>query len=410
MAGNLARVVIVGGGHAGFQCIDSLRKGGHEGPIALIDGDPRLPYQRPPLSKGYLLEGADPDTLLFRTADYYREQSVDLYLGVRATRIDRENRSLELSNGDHLAYDRLVLTPGAQIRPLRVPEDIADRICYIKTLSDIDRIRAQLAAVRDIVIVGGGFIGLEFAATARKLGKRVRVLVRGPRIMQQNVTPALSRFMLEQHAAHGTDIRLATGVETVSRRADGGFDILTTAGRSLSCDMLVAGIGVTPDTGLAEQAGLECDDGIVVDARCRTSDPGIYAAGDAVAFAHPMADKRIRIESVQNAVDQARVIAANICGEQAAYDSVPWFWSDQYEFKLQMAGLHEGYDRVVQRGTTESGKFTLFLYKGEMLIAVHTVNRPADHMAARKLLAAGISPGFDQAADENCKLNSLLER
>ncbi|GGB84978.1 oxidoreductase [Marinobacterium zhoushanense] len=403
-------VVIIGGGHAGFQCVDSLRKGGYAGPIALVDADPHLPYQRPPLSKGYLLEGADPDTLLFRTAAYYSEQSVNLHLGVAAAAIDRERHTVQLSNGLSLSYDQLVLAPGASIRPLRVTDEIADQVHYIKALGDIDRISAQLGTAQDLVVVGGGFIGLEFAATARKLGKNVSVLVRGPRIMNQNVTPELSGFMLEQHRAHGADIQLNTSIETVSRLDNGSFEILTTDGRTLSCDMLVAGIGVTPDTRLAEAAGLECDEGIVVDASCRTNDPAIFAAGDAVSFAHPLADRRIRIESVQNAVDQAKVIAANICGERAEYDSVPWFWSDQYEFKLQMAGLHQGYDRVVQRGTTESGKFTLFLYRGERLIAVHTVNKPADHMAARKLLAAGISPSFAEAADESLKLNGLLKR
>ncbi|KEA62300.1 Ferredoxin reductase [Marinobacterium lacunae] len=403
-------VVIIGGGHAGFQCIDSLRKGGYTGPITLIDADPHLPYQRPPLSKGYLLEGAAPDTLLFRTATYYSEQSVELHLGVAATAIDRDNRSVTLSNGVRLSYDQLVLAPGASIRPLKVPDEIAGQVHYIKTLGDIDRISAQLSNAQDLVVVGGGFIGLEFAATACKLGKKVSVLVRGTGLMNQNVTPELSQFMLEQHRAHGADIQLNTSIETVSRLDDGSFEILTTDGRTLSCDMLVAGIGVTPDTRLAEAAGLECDDGIIVDAQCRTSDPVIYAAGDAVSFAHPLADRPIRIESVQNAVDQAKVIAATICGEQAEYDSVPWFWSDQYEFKLQMAGLHAGYDRVVQRGATESGKFTLFLYRGDKLIAVHTVNKPADHMAARKLLAAGVSPSFAEAADESLKLNGLLKR
>lgn len=406
----MSGVLIIGGGHAGFQCIDSLRKGGYTGPITLVDAEPHLPYQRPPLSKSYLLDGADPDSLLFRTASYYADQSVDLHLGRRALAIDPKAKRVELDNEQQLTYDQLILTPGAKLRPLPVPEEIADEVHYIKSLDDINRIKAQLNRVKDVVVVGGGFIGLEFASTAVKLGKQVSVLIRGGRILNQSVTPELSDFMLAQHRDRGADIRLQAGLETVSRDADGRLCVTTTDGQRIACDMLVAGIGVTPSTDLAERAGLTCDDGVVVDAHCRTSDAAIWAAGDAVCFNHPMANKPCRIESVQNAVDQAKVIAANICGDELTYDSVPWFWSDQYEFKLQMAGLHQGYDRVIQRGEMATGKFTLFLYRGDRLIAVHTVNKPADHMVARKLLAAGISPTFEEAADEGCKLNSLLKR
>jgi 3-phenylpropionate/trans-cinnamate dioxygenase ferredoxin reductase subunit len=406
----MAGIVIIGGGHAGFQCIDSLRKGGYTGSIALIDAEPHLPYQRPPLSKSYLLDGADPNTLLFRAESWFAEQSVALHLGRRAEAIERAAKQVRLDNGQTIAYDQLVLAPGAQLRPLAVPEEVAGDVHYIKSLDDINGIRARLDAVEEIVVGGGGFIGLEFAATAVKLGKRVTVLVRGERILAQSVTPELSAFMQARHREQGADIRLHSRIETVTRSREGRLTVTTSDGRTLACDLLVAGIGVTPDTRLAEQAGLDCEQGILVDRHCRTRDPSIWAAGDAVCCEHPMAGRRTRIESVQNAVDQARVIAANICGEDARYDAVPWFWSDQYEYKLQMAGLHQGYDRVVQRGDMDSGKFTLFLYRGEQLIAVHTVNKPADHMAARKLLAAGISPTFAEAADEGCKLNALLKR
>ena len=406
----MAGVVIVGGGHAGFQCIDSLRKGGYTDAITLIDAEPHLPYQRPPLSKSYLLDGADPDTLLFRTAAFFEEQRVEMRLGQRIESINRGSKTLVLDNGEQVVYDQLVLALGAQLRPLQIPADLADSVHYIKSLDDINGIREQLDAVEDVVVIGGGFIGLEFASTAVKLGKQVSVLVRGERILNQNVTPELSAYMLKEHQAQGADIRLNTRIETVSRLENGRLSILTQDGQQLECDLLVAGIGVTPATGLAEQAGLECDGGIRVDSYCRTSDPSIWAAGDAVSCEHPMAEGFTRIESVQNAVDQAKVIAANITGTPTTYDAVPWFWSDQYAHKIQMVGFHQGYDRVVQRGDMDSGKFTLFLYKGDQLIAVHTVNKPADHMAARKLLAAGISPSFEEAADESLKLNTLLKR
>lgn len=407
----MSGVIIVGGGHAGYQCADSLRRAGYEGAITLVDGEGHLPYQRPPLSKSHLLSDTGEEALLFRTQAYYDDHAIGLKLGHRVTAISRAEKQVKLDNSETLGYDKLVIATGARLRQLDVPGSHLNGVGYIKSLDDIRYIQSHLNQTDEAVIIGGGFIALEFAATAAKLGKKVTVLVRGQRILANAVTPELSQYMLNIHHQHGVDIRFGAEVDHIADDGNGNVEAVRLKdGTLLPAQLVLAGIGVTADTELAVSAKLQCHDGVVVDAQCRTNDPDIFAAGDSARYDNPFSGTEIRLESVQNAVDQAKVIAQVITGQQAEYHSVPWFWSDQYDIKLQMVGIHEGYTHFYQRGEQEEDKFSLFFFRDERLIAIHTVNRPADHMAGRKLITAGISPTQAQIEDAGFKLNSLLKK
>ncbi|MCB9957469.1 MAG: FAD-dependent oxidoreductase [Rhodospirillaceae bacterium] len=404
-----AGVVIVGGGQAGYQTAESLRQLGHTGAIALIAAEDFPPYQRPPLSKAYLLGDVDRHRLKFRTEAYYAEHGIDLRLGTEATGIDRAGKRLLLADGSSLAYRHLVLATGARVRLLPVPGAGLMGVHYLRSLADVEAIERRLAEVQHVAVIGAGFIGLEFAAVARKLDKRVTVLEAAPRVMARVVAPELSGFFDETHRAHGVDIRCDTGVVEIAGRDGQVTEVVCADGHCVPAGLVVVGIGVIPETGLADACGLTCADGIVVDGHGRTSDPAIFAAGDCTSYHHPFAGQRIRLESVQNAADQGRTVAAAIAGQPRPYDTVPWFWSDQYDVKLQMVGLSAGCDRVVLRGDRAGGKFSLFHYRAGVLRAVDSVNRPADHIQARKLLAAGLSPTPGQAGDAEFKLKDLVD-
>lgn len=407
----MSSVVIVGGGHAGYQCADSLRRAGYEGIITLVDGEGHLPYQRPPLSKSHLLSDTGEDALLFRTQTYYDDHKIDLKLGQRVVSINRAEKQVTLDNDETLSYDKLVIATGAKLRQLDIPGAKLNGVGYIKSLDDIRYIQEHLNNTEETVIIGGGFIALEFAATAAKLGKTVTVLVRGQRILANNVTDELSKYMLDIHHQQGVDIRFGAQVDHISSDENGNVEAVRLKdGTLLPAQLVLAGIGVTADTELAVEAKLLCHDGVIVDAQCRTNDPDIFAAGDSAKYENPFTGTEIRLESVQNAVDQAKVIAQVIAGQEAVYHSVPWFWSDQYDIKLQMVGIHDGYTHFYQRGSQEEDKFSLFFFRDETLIAIHSANRPADHMAGRKLITAGVSPTKEQIEDASFKLNGLLKK
>ncbi|MEH6576890.1 MAG: FAD-dependent oxidoreductase [Amphritea sp.] len=407
----MSGVVIVGGGHAGYQSADSLRRSGYEGRVTLVDGEGHLPYQRPPLSKSHLLESAGEDALLFRSQSYFKDHNIDLKLGIRVNAIHRDSKQVELDNGETLIYEQLVLATGAKLRQLDVPGSKLDGVGYIKSLDDIRYIQNHLNSVEEVVIIGGGFIALEFASTAVKLGKKVVVLVRGKKLMANAVSPELSDYMLDIHHQHGVDIRFGAEVDHISGDANANVEAVRLKdGTLLPAQLVLAGIGVEADTELAVTAKLLCHDGIIVDGQCRTSDPDIFAAGDSAKYDNPFVGTEIRLESVQNAVDQAKVIAQVIAGQEAEYHSVPWFWSDQYDIKMQMVGIHHGFTHFYQRGSMEDDKFSLLFYRDEQLISIHSINRPGDHMAGRKLITAGISPTREQAEDAGFKLNTLLKK
>ncbi len=404
----MSNVVIVGAGQAGYQCADSLRQGGFGGSITLIGEEPYPPYQRPPLSKAYLLGESDADRVQFRAPDYYSRMKIDLRVDTRVVSVDRAAHLVELQSGDMLPYDCLVLATGARVRTLAIPGADLDGVCYLKTLQDVNHIDDLLKDAETVTVIGAGFIGLEFAAVARKLGKAVTVLEAMDRVLARVAPPVLSDYYAELQGSRGAKIVCGASV-TEFVRDNGHIRAVRCAdGREIPCGVAVVGIGVIPNTELAEQIGLDCDNGICVDALGRSSDPNVYAAGDVASYRHPFADRRMRLESVQNAIDQAKAVAATIAGAEKPYTTIPWFWSDQFEFKLQMVGLSEGCDSHVQRGDMADGRFSIFHYRDGRLRAIDSVNKPADHMMGRRLLAAGLSPTPEQAADGSFPLKSLL--
>lgn len=405
-----AGVVIVGGGQAGFQVASSLRTGGYAGPVHLISAESAPPYQRPPLSKGLLLRKMDAGRLPFRQLNFYATSGIDLVLGETVSAIDRTARTVTTANGHQFRYDALVLTTGTRVRPLPVPGAELDGVVYLRTLEDSERLRERLEACRQAVVIGGGFIGLEVAAAARMLAKPVTVLEAAERLMGRVVAPVISQFYAELHRGRGVEVELGARIERLEGEGGRVQAVVMADGRRYPADLVVVGIGVLPNAELAAAAGIACENGILVDEHGRTSDPRVFAAGDCANHPNRYARGRIRLESVQNAIDQARSVAAAILGQDEPYDAVPWFWSDQYEVKLQMAGLSLGHDAQVVRGDVASGRFSVFYFAGGRLIAIDSVNRAGDHMAGRKLLAGGVAIDIDQAADESFDLKLVVGR
>ncbi|WP_036765337.1 NAD(P)/FAD-dependent oxidoreductase [Paracoccus pantotrophus] len=400
-------VVIVGAGQAGYQTAISLRQEGFTGTITLIGDEEGVPYQRPPLSKAYLLGKLDKDGLAFRPAEYYGEQKVDL-VHAKATAIDRANRQVLVDTGSTYYYDHLVLATGAHNRPLSVTGAELVGVHGLRSLSDADVLKTRLDQFRDVVVVGGGFIGLEFAAVAKQLGARVHLLELADRLMARAVSREMSGFFAQAHAGWGVELHLFTGLSRIKGKDGRVVGVETIGGKVLPADLVVYGIGVLPNVRLAVEAGLDVDNGIVVDSFLLTSDPAISAIGDCACFPSQYAGEVIRLESVQNASDQGRTVAARLMGKRAAYAALPWFWSDQGDLKLQMVGLSAGYDETVVLGGIESRAFTVLLFRRNQLIAVECVNRAGDFMAARKMMSrqVNLSPqlatavGFDLRAWE----------
>ena len=380
-------VVIVGAGQAGLQAAVEIRARGHEGAVILVGEEDALPYHRPPLSKAYLTGEKSAEALLMRGEAFFAERRITLELGRRAESIDRVGRTLTLDDGRSLPYGALVLGVGASARRLSVPGADLDGVLTLRSRADADLLRLRLERAERLVVVGGGFIGLEAAASARKLGREVTLIEALPRLMARAVGEGISAFFADAHRAHGVDLRLGAGLASVDGSAGKVAGVTLATGEPISCDLVLVGIGVAPNVALAESAGLVTRNGIVVDAHQRTSDPAIYALGDCAAFPNPVDGAMIRLESVQNAVDQAKIVADAILGGEAAYGAIPWFWSDQYDFKLQMVGLSAGHDHVTERGSRAEGRFSAFYLRDGRLIAIDSVNRPADHMRGRKLLA-----------------------
>ena len=383
----MAGVVIVGGGQGGFQTAVSLRAEGYEESITLIGEEAHLPYQRPPLSKGMLLGKQEERHAILRPTDFFSAQRIELSTGERVTSIDRERRRVALSSGGGLAYKYLVLATGARNRTLPV-----EGACYLRTLGEAAELKRRIAGAGKVIVIGGGFIGLEVAAAVRTLGKVVTVVEIAPRLMARAVAPVVSDYFRQQHAAQGVEILLNTQLSDPH----------------LAADVVVAGIGVLPNDELARDAGLPTSNGVSVDAHLRTPDPNIFAIGDCAEYPSSFAGGRVRLESVQNAVDQGVSVARTITGKPAPYQSVPWFWTDQFDIRLQIAGIAQGFDRVVTRGNPESRRFSVFYYRGGALCAIDSINRPAEHLLARKMIAARASISPEQAADESFDLKSAL--
>jgi 3-phenylpropionate/trans-cinnamate dioxygenase ferredoxin reductase subunit len=393
-------VVIVGAGHAGVQAAASLREDGYSGPVTLLSGEPDFPYQRPPLSKAFLKGEMDHAGLPLRGEKFFEEQRIDLRLGAVAARIDRVGRRVELADGAAAPYDHLILASGACARVLRAPGLDLQGVHALRTRADAAAIKDALGAARRVVIVGAGFIGLEIAATARGLGRDVTIVEIADRPMGRAASPALSAFVLDAHLGFGARFELGVGVAGLHGHEGRIAEVELSDGRRLSADLAVVGVGVTAEDALAREAGLDCADGVVVDAQLVSSDPAISAIGDCCRF--PSALGPLRLESVQNAADQARCVARRLTGKPSAYDSLPWFWSDQGDLKLQIAGLPHGVDLWVTRPGERA--LTAFGFRGDRLAVVETVNRAADHMAARRILAGGMPFSAAEAADAGVDL------
>lgn len=400
-------VIIVGAGHGGYQVAASLRQAGFADRICLINDEAHLPYQRPPLSKAYIKGSAGPESLMFRPEKFYHDQTIELIAG-RAVSIDRAGRKLLLASGETLAYGHLILATGARNRLLDLPNANLPDVKYLRILDESEALRKIIPSKTRVVMIGAGFIGLEFAATARIKGLEVDVLELAPRVMARAVTAEVSDYFQARHREAG--IRIHLGVQATSIEAEGGrvTGVSLSDGRHLPADLVVVGVGVLPNIELAAEAGLPVAAGIIVDEYLSTADPNISAIGDCALFASPRFGGSQRLESVQNATDHARSLAARLTGDRKPYDSHPWFWSDQGDDKLQIAGLTTGYDRVVLRGDPAKKAFSAFCYHGDKLLGIESINRAGDHMFGRRLQAMDRSITPEQAADESFDLKSAL--
>ncbi|WP_033291005.1 NAD(P)/FAD-dependent oxidoreductase [Amycolatopsis jejuensis] len=397
-------VLVIGAGQSGFQTAASLRDKGFAGRVVLVGDEPGVPYQRPPLSKAYLAGTAGVEHLHLRPEDFFAEKNIELVPG-RVVAIDRAAAQVRLEDDTTLGYDHLVLATGARNRTLPVPGADLTGVLTLRTRLDADNLRSSLDAAREVVVIGGGFIGLEFAAHA---GRPVTVVEAQDRLMARVASPEISEFFAEHHRSAGHTVLLGTGVTALhgSGRVE---SVELSDGRRLPADLVVVAVGVLPETTLAAAAGLTVHNGVVVDEHLRTEDPQIFAIGDCASFPCVQAGSVVRLESVQNAVDQARSVAAAITGEPARYDSLPWFWTDQTGAKLQIAGILGAADRTVLTGDRADGRFSVLSFRDDVLIAVESVNRPPDHIAARRLFAADPRPGYADLAASSFDLKAHVK-
>lgn len=405
-----AEIVIVGAGHAASELAVTLRQEGCTGRIMMIGEERPLPYQRPPLSKTYLSGKVDAEGLLIRPATAYEQAHIDCLLGVRVEAIDRELRQVRLADGRRVGYARLALATGGRARRLEIAGSDLHGIHYLRSQADVEAIRPGLRAGRRLVIVGGGYVGLEVAAVAVRMGVQVTVLEAAPRVLARVTAPQISTFYEALHRDNGVEI--LTGVE-VEGFAAGECpvhvgEVLCKDGRRIEADLVIVGVGLIPNVELAEAAGLEVDNGILIDEHGRTSDADIVALGDCTSYPCLFYGRRLRLESVPSAIDQARTAAATLCGKSRRIENLPWFWSDQYDLKLQMAGLNQGYERMVLRGSFERRSFAAFYLQGERVIAADVVGRPADFMQAKRLIAERVMVDDTALADEGRLLKELL--
>ena len=406
--GEMNHIVVIGAGQAGSSLVARLRKGGFEGEITLIGAEQVVPYQRPPLSKAYLLGDMALDRLFLRPEAFYADQNITLKLGQNVTGIDPAAKAVTLSGGEVITYDQLALTTGSE--PRRLPASIGGDLAgvhVVRGLADVDAMAPAVVQGARALIVGGGYIGLEAAAVAAKKGVRVTLVEMSDRILQRVAAPETSDYFRALHGQQGVDIREGIGLDRLVGKDDRVCGAVLSNGSELEVDFVVVGVGITPSTALAEAAGLRLNNGIEVDEFGRTSQPSIWAAGDCASF--PYKGGRIRLESVPNAIDQSENVAGNMLGGDVPYVAKPWFWSDQYNVKLQIAGLNTGYDRVVTRqGQGQGQSVSFWYYQGDTLLAVDAMNDPRSYMIGKRLIEAGKSPAPAMIADASSDLKALL--
>ncbi len=400
-------LVIVGGGQAAAQLVQSSRQLGFEGNITLIGEESEAPYQRPPLSKKYLAGELERDRLFIKPPQFYAERGVELLLGTRAESIRTDSRQLRLSDDSRIDYDLLALATGAAPRRMDIPGTALTGVHYLRTVKDVDAIQARLKTSKRVVIVGAGYIGLEVAASCVARGAKVTVLEAAPRILGRVVCDTTADFYADYHKSRGVSIHC--GAQVAEFLGDTQVTgVRTSADAVYDADCVIVGIGVTPNTQLAEAAGISCSNGICVDPYTRTDVKGVFALGDCTSHPHPWIGTRVRLESVQNAIEQGKSAASTMFAEPRAFTDVPWFWSDQYDLKLQIAGLALDYDQTIMRGDTRQRKFAVYYMQGKRLVAVDAVNSPKDFILAKRLLSAHAEPSPEAIADLEQDLSAFL--
>jgi len=401
------RIVIIGAGHAGGSAAAILRQYGHEGPIVLVGDEPLAPYQRPPLSKGWLKGEVDAEGLLLRPESFYTEHNIQLRRSVRAQTLNRGAKTVTLEGGESLPYDILILATGARARALPVPGADLEGVLSLRTAADAEQLKRALGPGRRLAVIGGGYVGLEAAASARALGAEAVVIERESRVLARVACAPLSAFFQTQHQSHGVVIELNADVEAIEGQGGHVAGVRLKDGRVLPCDTALVGVGAVPNVELAQEAGLDCIGGVVVDLAARTADPFIYAVGDVTHRPMPLYERMFRLESVPNALEQAKQAAADICGRPAPTPEVPWFWSDQYDLKLQIAGVAFDADALVVRGDPAAAKFAVFHLRGDRLLAVEAVNAAPEFMMGKTLIASGQPISREKLADPAVSMKNV---
>ncbi|OAL76281.1 pyridine nucleotide-disulfide oxidoreductase [Acinetobacter sp. SFB] len=402
------KAVIIGASHAAAQLSVSLRQEGWQGDIVMIGDEPYLPYHRPPLSKTFLSGDKSIQDLLIRSATFYEKQHIDFLHG-HVVSIDREQKMLKLADGSQMSYDKLAICTGARVRKLNIKGSELKGVYYVRNAADIAAIQQHIQSAKHAVMIGGGYIGLETAASLRKQRIQVSLLETAPRILQRVTAPELSEFYTRLHQAHGVQIYNHITLECIvgTAQVEG---VLCADDKMIAADLVIVGIGVQPNIEVAEAAGIEVDNGIIIDAYGRTNDPDIVAAGDCTSHFNSRYQCQLRLESVPNANEQAKVAAATLCEKSKPYNVLPWFWSDQYDIKLQIAGLNHGYDQLVIRGDLQnSNNFAVFYFKNKQLIAADCINRPLEFMISKKIINDNIQIDPDYFADESMDLKQLTQ-
>ena len=404
------QILIVGAGHAAGQIVSTLKQQKFPGRIVLVGDEPYLPYQRPPLSKKFLAGELPAERLHVKAESFYDDPQIDIRLNTHVTSIDRTARVATTDSAEQIHYDTAILATGSRVRKLPGHETLPGGIHYLRTIDDVIAIQADIAPKAKLVIIGAGYIGLEVAAVAQSLDLDVTVVEMADRVMSRVVSPEISSFYQQEHERHGVQLKLSTGLQDFLLNEQGTrvAGVLTDSGETIPADLVIVGVGIVPNTELAQQAGLEVDNGVVVDEYCRTSDASIFAVGDCASHPSEIYGRQLRLESVHNALEQAKTAAANACGKSVAYSQVPWFWSDQYDLKLQIAGLSEGYDNIVLRGDLSKRSFSCLYLRNGKLVAIDAINAPRDFLQAKPLIAAGTRVEAKSLADSSVPLKDSL--
>ena len=403
----MENLLIIGAGQSAIQCISTLKKEGYSGSITLVGKEEHLPYQRPPLSKGFLEDSVNKERLYFKKLEFFTENKVQLYLGLSAEKLEIANQKVYLSDNSELKFDKLVFATGSRVRYLDFPGSELKSIFYLRDLDNAEAIKKDLETSENLVIIGAGYIGLEAAAIAAKKNKIVTIIEMADRVMNRTVDPQISEYYLNLHKSYGVKFHFNTSLETINKISD-SLEVVCSDGTEVKADSVLIGAGVVPNIELAEEAGIYCDNGIIVDEFGQTNFKNIYACGDCTNHPNKILNKNLRLESVHNAMEQAKTVASSVMNNPMEYNQVPWFWSDQYDHKLQIVGLSGDHDAVTMRGNVNDAKFMLFYTKDEELIAVDAINNPKEFLISRKLVANKVKIKPKVISDLNTNLNDLI--